>query len=310
MVQCKSIFCIYLINGRLREMEKRINGHTRLYALIGSPVGHSGSPAMYNYSFEKLGFDAAYLAFDVPVEKTEDAVNALRTLHAGGFNVTMPCKTAVAQLVDRLSPAAELVGACNTVVFEEDGTMTGHMTDGTGFVRNLREHGVEIKDKKIVLLGTGGAATAIAVQAALDGVAEIAIFNRKDGFYANGEKTVEKIRKAVSSIRKVSIEDLDDTELLGKVIGESDILINATRAGMSPMEDVIPVPAEFLRPELAVADVVYNPKETLLIKKAKEAGCRAAVGGSGMLLWQGVAAFELYTGQEMPVQEVKERFFD
>lgn len=291
-------------------MEKRINGHTRLYALIGSPVGHSGSPAMYNYSFEKLGIDAAYLAFDVSVEKTEDAVNALRTLHAGGFNVTMPCKTAVAQLVDRLSPAAELVGACNTVVFEEDGTMTGHMTDGTGFVRNLREHGVEIKDKKIVLLGTGGAATAIAVQAALDGVAEIAIFNRKDGFYANGEKTVEKIRKAVSSIRKVSIEDLDDTELLGKVIGESDILINATRAGMSPMEDVIPVPAEFLRPELAVADVVYNPKETLLIKKAKEAGCRAAVGGSGMLLWQGVAAFELYTGQEMPVQEVKERFFD
>ena len=291
-------------------MEKRINGHTRLYALIGSPVGHSGSPAMYNYSFEKLGIDAAYLAFDVPVEKTEDAVNALRTLHAGGFNVTMPCKTAVAQLVDRLSPAAELVGACNTVVFEEDGTMTGHMTDGTGFVRNLREHGVEIKDKKIVLLGTGGAATAIAVQAALDGVAEIAIFNRKDGFYANGEKTVEKIRKAVSSIRKVSIEDLDDTELLGKVIGESDILINATRAGMSPMEDVIPVPAEFLRPELAVADVVYNPKETLLIKKAKEAGCRAAVGGSGMLLWQGVAAFELYTGQEMPVQEVKERFFE
>ena len=291
-------------------MEKRISGHTRLYALIGSPVGHSGSPSMYNYSFEKLGIDAAYLAFDVPVEKTEDAVNALRTLHAGGFNVTMPCKTAVAQLVDRLSPAAELVGACNTVVFEEDGTMTGHMTDGTGFVRNLREHGVEIKDKKIVLLGTGGAATAIAVQAALDGVAEIAIFNRKDEFYANGEKTVEKIRKAVSSIRKVSIEDLDDTELLGKVIGESDILINATRAGMSPMEDVIPVPAEFLRPELAVADVVYNPKETLLIKKAKEAGCRAAVGGSGMLLWQGVAAFELYTGREMPVQEVKERFFE
>ena len=291
-------------------MEKRISGHTRLYALIGSPVGHSGSPAMYNYSFQKLGIDAAYLAFDVPVEKTEDAVNALRTLHAGGFNVTMPCKTAVAQLVDRLSPAAELVGACNTVVFEEDGTMTGHMTDGTGFVRNLREHGVEIKDKKIVLLGTGGAATAIAVQAALDGVAEIAIFNRKDEFYANGEKTVEKIRKAVSSIRKVSIEDLDDTELLGKVIGESDILINATRAGMSPMEDVIPVPAEFLRPELAVADVVYNPKETLLIKKAKEAGCRAAVGGSGMLLWQGVAAFELYTGREMPVQEVKERFFE
>lgn len=290
-------------------MEGRITGHTKLYALIGSPVGHSGSPAMYNYSFEKLGIDSAYLAFDVPLEKTADAVAALRTLHVGGFNVTMPCKTAVAQLVDRLSPAAELVGACNTVVVEEDGTMTGHITDGTGFIRNLKEHGVEIKDKKIVLLGTGGAATAIAVQAALDGVAEIAIFNRKDEFFANGEKTVEKIQKAVPSIGSVFIEDLDNSERLKEVIGRSDILINATRAGMSPLEDVLPVPAEMLRPELAVADVVYNPRETLLIRKAKEAGCRAAIGGIGMLLWQGAAAFELFTGKEMPAEEVMEKFF-
>ena len=224
-------------------MERRINGHTRLYALIGSPVGHSGSPAMYNYSFEKLGIDAAYLAFDTPLEKTEETVNALRTLNVGGFNITMPNKTAVAQLVDRLSPAAEMVGACNTVVVEKDGTMTGHITDGTGFIRNLKEHGVEIKGTKAVLLGTGGAATAIAVQAALDGVKELAIFNKKDEFYANGEKTVEKIKKAVPSIGKVYIEDLDNTELLGKVLSESDILINATRAGMSPLQDVIPVPA-------------------------------------------------------------------
>ena len=246
---------------------------------------------------------------DVPLEKTADAVNALRTLHAGGFNVTMPCKTAVAQLVDRLSPAAELVGACNTVVFEADGTMTGHITDGTGFVRNLREHGIDIAGKKIVLIGTGGAATAIAVQAALDGVSEIAIFNRKDEFYANGEKTVEKIEKAVPGIGRVYIDDLDDAETLEKAIAESDILINATRAGMSPLEDVLPVPAEFLHKDLAVADVVYNPKETLLLKKAKEAGCRAAVGGIGMLLWQGAAAFELFTGKEMPAQEVMEKFF-
>ena len=291
-------------------MERRINGHTRLYALIGSPVGHSGSPAMYNYSFEKLGIDAAYLAFDTPLEKTEETVNALRTLNVGGFNITMPNKTAVAQLVDRLSPAAEMVGACNTVVVEEDGTMTGHITDGTGFIRNLKEHGVEVKGKKIVLLGTGGAATAIAVQAALDGVEELAIFNQKDEFYANGEKTVEKIRKAVPSIGKVSIDDLNDTELLGKVLAESAILINATRAGMSPLQDVIPVPAEFLHKDLAVADVVYNPRETLLVQKAKEIGCRAAIGGIGMLLWQGAAAFELFTGKEMPAQEVMEKFFD
>ena len=288
-------------------MEKRINGHTRLYALIGSPVGHSGSPAMQNYSFEKLGIDAAYLAFDVNVGQTAKALEAFRTLNVGGFNVTMPCKTEVARLVDRLSPAAELIGACNTVVVEEDGTMTGHITDGTGFVRNLKEHSVEVKDQKIVVLGTGGAATAIAVQAALDGVAEIAIFNRKDEFFANGEKTVEKIKKAVPTIGKVYIEDLDNTEKLRAVIAESDILINATRAGMAPLQDVIPV--DVLRPELAVADVVYNPLETLLVKKAKEAGCRAAIGGIGMLLWQGAAAFELFTGKEMPVEEVKEKFF-
>ncbi len=289
-------------------MERRINGHTRLYALIGSPVGHSGSPAMYNYSFEKLGIDAAYLAFDTPLEKTEETVRALRTLDVGGFNITMPNKTAVAQLVDRLSPAAKMVGACNTVVVEEDGTMTGHITDGTGFIRNLKEHGVEVKGKKIVLLGTGGAATAIAVQAALDGVKELAIFNRKDEFYANGEKTVEKIRKAVPSIGKVYIEDLDDTELLRETVAVSDILINGTRAGMNPLQDVIPVPAEFLHKDLAVADVVYNPRETLLVQKAKEAGCRAAIGGIGMLLWQGAAAFELFTGKEMPAQEVMEKF--
>lgn len=290
-------------------MEKRINGHTKLYALIGSPVGHSGSPAMQNYSFEKLGLDCAYLAFDIPLEKTKDALDAFRTLHVGGFNVTMPCKTEVARLVEHLSPAAELIGACNTVVVEEDGTMTGHNTDGVGFVRNLKEHGVEVKGQKIVLLGTGGAATAIAVQAALDGAAEIAIFNQKDEFYANGEKTVEKLRKAVPGISSVSINDLGDTELLREAVKNADILVNATRAGMSPLEDVIPVPEDVLRPELAVADVVYNPRETLLVRKAKDAGCRAAVGGIGMLLWQGAAAFELFTGQEMPAAEVKEKFF-
>lgn len=290
-------------------MEKRINGHTKLYALIGSPVGHSGSPAMQNYSFEKLGLDCAYLAFDIPLEKTKDALDAFRTLHVGGFNVTMPCKTEVARLVEHLSPAAELIGACNTVVVEEDGTMTGHNTDGVGFVRNLKEHGVEVKGQKIVLLGTGGAATAIAVQAVLDGAAEIAIFNQKDEFYANGEKTVEKLRKAVPGISSVSINDLGATELLREAVKNADILVNATRAGMSPLEDVIPVPEDVLRPELAVADVVYNPRETLLVRKAKEAGCRAAVGGIGMLLWQGAAAFELFTGQEMPAAEVKEKFF-
>ena len=258
-------------------MESRINGHTKLFALIGSPVGHSGSPAMHNYSFARRGIDAAYLAFDVPEERTADAIEALRTLHAGGFNVTMPCKTEAARLVDRLSPAAELIGACNTVVMEEDGTLTGHNTDGIGFVRNLKEHGVEVKGQRIVILGTGGAATAITVQAALDGAAQIAIFNRKGGSYSNGEETVEKIRRAVPDISRVYIEDIHNRDALKEAIAGSDLLVNATSLGMCPMEKETPVPAEYLHPGLAVADVVYNPRETRLLREAK----RSRMPGSG-----------------------------
>lgn len=295
--------------GELKDMESRISGHTRLYALIGSPVGHSGSPAMQNYSFQRMGIDAAYLAFDVLEEKTADAIEALRTLHAGGFNVTMPCKTETARLVDRLSPAAELIGACNTVVMEADGTLTGHNTDGIGFVRNLKEHGVEVRGQRIMVLGTGGAATAVTVQAALDGAAEIAVFNRKGGSYANGEKTVEKIRRMVPDIGNVYIEDIHNSDVVKKAVLQSDILINATCLGMCPMEEMTPVPAEYLHPELAVADVVYNPRETRLLREAKAAGCRAVIGGIGMLLWQGAEAFRLFTGREMPVEEVREKFF-
>ena len=181
-------------------MEKRISGKTGLLGLIGSPVGHSASPAMYNYSFEKLGLDYAYLAFDIKVEQVKDAVAAMRTLHMRGCNVTMPDKTEAAKYMDELSPAAQIIGAVNTIV-NDDGKLTGHITKGEGFVQNLRDH-------------------------------------------------------------------------LG----------------------------------LVVADAVYNPEETRLLREAKEAGC-TCIGGKGMLLWQGVAAFKLYTGMEMPVEDVKKLFF-
>lgn len=289
-------------------MEARISGHTQLYCLIGSPVGHSGSPAMYNYSFARTGIDAAYLAFDIPLEKTKEAVEALKLLHVGGFNVTMPCKTAMASCVDAISPAAELIGACNTVTVGEDGKLTGHNTDGIGFVRNLAEHGVTISGKKLVVLGAGGAATAICAQAALDGAAEIAIFNRKDEFYPRGEKNVEKLSKAVPHC-KVSITPLEDEAALAAAVAHCDILVNATKVGMKPLEKETLIDAKLLRPDLVVADTVYNPKETRLICDAKAAGCAAAVGGIGMLLWQGVAAFKLFTGKDMPAQEVLEKFF-
>ena len=288
-------------------MESRISGHTNHFCLIGSPVGHSGSPAMYNYSFEKTGIDAAYLAFDVPLEKTGDAVQALKTLGAGGFNITMPDKTKVAEYLDAVSPAATLIGACNTVTVDKDGKLTGHNTDGVGFVRNLQEHGVDITGKKIVLLGAGGAATAISVQAALDGASEIHIFNRKDEFYANGEFTVKKLSEAVPGC-KTSISPLEDEAALKTAVGECDILVNATKVGMKPLDELTLIDPVLFRKDLIVADTVYNPRETRMIKEAKAAGC-TAVGGIGMLLWQGVAAFKLFTGKDMPAQEVLEKFF-
>lgn len=288
-------------------MEKRISGHTGVLALIGSPVGHSGSPAMYNYSFEKLGLDYVYVAYDVKEEGVKDALNAMRLFNMRGMNVTMPDKTEAAKWVDELSPAAQIIGAINTIV-NEDGKLIGYITDGEGFVRNLEDHGVSIKDKKLVVAGGGGAATAIQVQCALDGAKEITIFNKKDAFFERTLATAEKIKAAVSEC-KVCVYDIDDAEIFAKEMNEADIFVNATIVGMKPMEDQsIVKDVSLLRPELVVADIVYNPEETKLLKDAKTAGC-TCVGGKGMLVWQGASAFKLYTGQEMPVEGVKELLY-
>lgn len=289
------------------EMENRISGTTGLLALIGSPVGHSGSPAMYNYSFERLGLDYVYTAFDVKIEEVENAITAMRTFKMRGMNVTMPCKTEAVKYMDALSPAARIIGAVNTIV-NDDGKLTGYITDGEGFVNNLRDHGIEIAGKKIAVAGGGGAATAIQVQCALDGAAEITIFNKKDAFFARTLETAEKIR-AERPECKVNVYDMDDEAKMKEEIASSDIFANATIVGMKPMdhESIIKDTSAF-RPGLVVCDAVYNPKETRLLREAKEAGC-TCISGEGMLLWQGVSAFKLYTGKDMPVQEVKERFF-
>lgn len=288
-------------------MEKRISGHTQLLALIGSPVGHSGSPAMYNYSFEKLGLDYAYVAFDVKEDGVKQALDAMRLFHMRGMNVTMPDKTEAARWVDELSPAAQIIGAVNTIV-NDDGKLTGYITDGEGFVNNLKDHDVDIVGKKMVVAGGGGAATAIQVQCALDGAKEIVIFNKKDAFFERTLATAEKIKAAVPDC-KVAVYDIDDEEMFKAQISDADIFVNATIVGMKPMEDQsIIKDVSLLRPELVVADIVYNPEETKLLKDAKEAGCKC-VGGKGMLVWQGASAFELYTGKEMPVEGVKELLY-
>ncbi|HCQ5549566.1 TPA: shikimate dehydrogenase [Clostridioides difficile] len=284
-----------------------ISGRTGLFALIGTPVGHSKSPVMYNYSFEKLDLDYRYLAFDITVDKVKEALSAIKTFNIKGANVTMPCKSAVTEYMDELSPAARIIGACNTIV-NDNGKLVGHITDGVGYVRNLKENEVEVKGKKATIMGAGGAATAIQVQCALDGAREISIFNAKDDFYKRAEQTVENIKKEVPKCI-VNLYDLEDTNKLYEEIESSDILTNATLIGMKPYDNETNIKdTSVLRKDLVVTDVVYNPRKTKMIEDAESNGCKA-IGGLGMLLYQGAESFNLYTGLEMPVKEVNELCF-
>lgn len=288
-------------------MGLNVTGHTQTLCLFGSPVSHSGSPAMYNYSYEKLGLDYVYTCYDVKEDEMEKALEAVKLFNFRGGNVTMPGKIAAYKLCDELSDSAKLIGAVNTFV-NENGKLIGHNTDGIGFVKNLADHGVDIKGKKITVAGGGGAATAIQCQCALDGVREISIFNKKDAFFERTVDTANRIKETVPGII-VNVYDIDDEKKIAEEIATSDIFCNATVVGMKPMDDMSVIKdTSVFRPDLVVCDVVYNPIETKLLREAKEAGCKT-VGGKGMLLWQGVAAFKLHTGCDMPVEEVKAKFF-
>ena len=284
-------------------MAERITGHTELIGLIATPIRHSSSPTMHNEAFAKLGLDYAYLAFEVGTEELEDTVKGFRAMKVRGSNVSMPNKTVVHKYLDKLSPAAELCGAVNTIV-NDDGVLTGHITDGIGCMSALKDAGVDIIGKKITIVGAGGAATAIQVQAALDGVAEISIFNEKDKFFENAEKTVEKLNSKTNC--KVALYDLDNLDKLKEEIASSVLFINATGVGMKPLEGITYIPdTSFFRPDLTVLDIVYAPRETALLKLAKSAGCRT-LNGLGMMLFQGAAAFKMWTGKDMPIDYMKE----
>ncbi|MFT8321869.1 MAG: shikimate dehydrogenase [Bacillus sp. (in: firmicutes)] len=287
-------------------MAERITGKTKLIGLLGTPISHSKSPKMHNEAFAKLGLDYVYLAFDVNNEQLPKVIEGYRALNVRGSNVTMPNKTLVCNYLDKLSPAAEMIGAVNTIV-NDDGVLTGHITDGTGYMRALKEAGIDIIGKKMTIAGAGGAATAICIQAALDGVKEISIFNRKDENYSRAEKTVQEINSKTDC--KASLFDLDHTEALRNEIADSVIFTNGTSVGMKPLEgqSVITDPS-MLRPDLIVSDVVYMPEKTKLLEMAEAQGCRI-INGLGMMLWQGAKAFELWTGEEMPVGHVKELLF-
>lgn len=284
-------------------MAERITGHTELIGLMAYPIRHSSSPAMHNEAFAYLGLDYAYLAFEVDNSTLEDAVKGLRALKLVGSNVSMPNKTVVHKYLDELSPAAELCGAVNTIV-NENGKLTGHITDGTGFMQALKDNNIDVIGKKITIAGAGGAATAIQIQAALDGVKEMSIFNVKDKFWDNAVATVEKINTKTNC--KATLYDLADLDTLRRELEDSYMFTNATGVGMKPLEGKAVIPDKsFLRPDLIVTDTVYAPAETELLKMAKEVGCKR-MNGFGMMLFQGAAAFKLWTGKEMPIEHMKE----
>ena len=288
-------------------MSNQITGHTGLMCLLGSPCRHSISPMMHNKAFEALGLDYRYLAFEVNETTLKTAVEGLKALGARGFNLTMPCKNQMVSLCDELSPAAKLIGAVNTVV-NNNGILTGYNTDGIGYMQSVKDAGFDIIGKKMTLLGAGGAATAILVQAALDGVSEISVFLRKTSrFYERAEITAKALMEETNC--KIKLCDFNDPELLCHELADSAILVNGTSIGMAPDVDACPIPSSDVLPDgIIVSDIIYDPKVTKLLTMAREKGL-PYFNGTYMLLYQGAEAFRLWTGCEMPIELIKNSFF-
>lgn len=287
------------------KIDLAISGETKLTGLVGgSGITSSFSPRMHTASFAEVGVDAVYLSFPIAPEMLGEVVQGLQDI-AVGYNVTMPYKTYICKYLDGLSPAARLMGAVNTVEIK-DGKSYGHNTDGAGFSENLRVNGFNPSGKKVTIVGAGGAGSAVSTQLALDGAASISIFNIKDEFW---EKTAGRINRLVEETGvAVSLEDLNDRASLASSIADSDLFVNATRVGAGDLIDQCVIDEDMLHEGLTVADTVYNPVESKLIKMAKAHGL-AAYGGLGMLLQQAALAEKIWFGTDMPIELIREKLF-
>ena len=276
----------------------KIDGYTRLAAVVANPIKHSISPFIHNSAFEATNTNGVYLAWEVDAAELAETVANIRRYQMYGINLSMPYKEQVIPYLDQLSEEACLIGAVNTVVNRE-GTLIGYNTDGKGFFKSLPSF--KISRKRLVLLGAGGAAKAILAQAILDGVSQISVFVRSSSM----EKTrpyLEKIQNATGF--RVDLFALEDVQDLQDSITKADLLVNATSVGMDGSSQ--PIPTSIVLPEkLMVADVIYQPFETPFLKWAKNQG-NQSINGLGMLLYQAAEAFELWTGKEMPTDQIWE----
>ncbi|MBZ2166065.1 shikimate dehydrogenase [Methanobacterium spitsbergense] len=278
-----------------------INGKTNVFGIIGDPVEHTLSPGMHNAAFKELDMNNIYVPFHVNAEELEDAIAGAYALGIKGLNITIPHKTEVIKYLDYLDIAAGLIGAVNTIEFGKNGAV-GHNTDGIGAVRAINEI-TSVKNKKVMILGAGGAARAVAFQILLSGAKNLVISNR----------TIER----ASELRDDLVEKLEPNVLvtdlgneLERELKDTDILVNTTPIGMYPNISQKPiVTADMMHEDLVVNDIVYNPLKTGLLNEAEKAGAKP-ISGVKMLMYQGVESFKIWTGIEPPVEVFKKALMD
>jgi len=278
--------------------DRAITGSTKLCGVIGDPIEHTMSPTIHNAAFTRMGLDYVYVPFLVKKEELGKAIDGMRALNIRGLNVTIPHKVAVIPLLDELDPLAEKIGAVNTIT-NDGGVLKGTNTDAGGFLQALLERGIEPKGKNVVILGAGGAAKAISFILAESG-ANLVILNRLLEL-----NWAEELAGRLSAIFSIAVKALELAETnLKKVLPAADILVNTTSVGMSPDINETPLPANLLRPDLTVFDIVYNPIKTRLLRESEQAGAKT-VSGVNMFVWQGALAFERWIGVKAPLEVMR-----
>ena len=273
-----------------------ISGKTRVFGVIGDPIEHSLSPTIQNAAFGHLGLDFVFLAFHVKAADLENAMRGMRGLGIHGLNVTMPHKSAVIGCLDEVDFSVRFLDSANTIL-NRDGKLSGFSTDGVGALKALLENGVDLSGKKVLLLGAGGAAKAIAFTLVPE-VGELAILNRST------EKAEALAETLGHMFNRNVVGGALSPETIKMNLRDSDVLVNATSAGMKPNLSQSLVAPEWLKSDLVVMDIVYNPIETKLAKDAKAAGAKV-VSGVEMLIYQGAASFEIWTGHAAPIEVMR-----
>ena len=266
----------------------------KLVYLFGNPVEHSISPHMHNAAYKKLNIDFEYIARQINGDDLRKAVESLKLPDVAGSNITVPYKEKIMPLLDNIDEQAKLIGAVNTVV-NKNGQLYGSNTDYLGFIDSLKNDGGIIPaGKKVLILGAGGGARAVAVGLCQNAVGSLFIFD------VEAEKA-EKLSNGLKKNFKTSINTAGSAEEIQELVNNMDILVNSTPVGMFPLEEFSPIDESIKLPKkMFVYDLVYNPSQTSLVKKAKASGAKA-VTGLGMLVRQGAASFKLFTGYDAPV---------